>query len=44
MLKSFFITTPTSAKKIKKIKLSEKTICKITAKLPHANPARRMSL
>lgn len=31
-------------KKIKNTKLSAKTNCKTTAKLPHANPARRISL
>ena len=41
---SFFSTRPTSAKKTKNRKQNEKTICKITAKLPHAPPARRISL
>ena len=44
ILNNFFITNPMSAKKIKNTKLSAKTICKTTAKLPHANPARRISL
>lgn len=43
-LNSFFITNPSSAKKIKNTKHSEKAICKITANSPHTTPARRRSL
>ena len=44
MWNSFFSIRPTSAKKTRNRRQNEKTICKITAKLPHATPARRISL
>ena len=44
MWNSFFSARPISVMKTRNRKQNEKTICKNTAKLPHANPARRISL